>query len=374
MKITIRQRPLNDGNQSLYLDFYEKGKRWNEYLGLYLVPDDAENAKLLNENAMKKAVEIKSKRMLGIPKEEEVEPKEMTLKDWLDTYVKELSSRLKPDSLRHFKIMAETIKAYMGTKRKGNMLVSMIDKEFYKGFLSYLKEEYRVKRGDNLYSLTPTSLYNKQRQFNQILNAAVRRGLLAENPFKKLSAKEKYPKISTTKNYLTVEELRLMAKTPTHSRCTKEGFMFCCFTGLRLSDLIALKWGDIRQTDNGQEVRIKAMKKTGREVTIPLNELALSWLPSRKGHNDDEKVYNLPERTTCRVSIKSLAKRAGITKDICFHTSRRTFATLTLTAGSDLFTVSKLLGHTSVKTTQIYADVAMDTKVATVNLVKGAFH
>ena len=66
MKITIRTRTLKTGSRSIYLDFYEKGKRWNEYLNLFLVPDDAPDARRLNEAAMAKANEIKSKRMLGI--------------------------------------------------------------------------------------------------------------------------------------------------------------------------------------------------------------------------------------------------------------------------------------------------------------------
>jgi len=65
MKITIRTRTLKTGSRSIYLDFYEKGKRWNEYLNLFLVPDDAPDARRLNEAAMAKANEIKSKRMLG---------------------------------------------------------------------------------------------------------------------------------------------------------------------------------------------------------------------------------------------------------------------------------------------------------------------
>lgn len=70
MKITIRTRTLKTGSRSIYLDFYEKGKRWSEYLNLFLVPDDAPDARRLNEAAMAKANEMKSKRMLGIDEDE----------------------------------------------------------------------------------------------------------------------------------------------------------------------------------------------------------------------------------------------------------------------------------------------------------------
>lgn len=70
MKITIRTRTLKTGSRSIYLDFYEKGKRWSEYLNLFLVRDDEPDARRLNEAAMAKANEIKSKRMLGIDDDE----------------------------------------------------------------------------------------------------------------------------------------------------------------------------------------------------------------------------------------------------------------------------------------------------------------
>lgn len=70
MKITIRTRTLKTGSRSIYLDFYEKGERWSEYLNLFLIPDDAPDARRLNEVAMAKANEIKSKRMLGIDEDE----------------------------------------------------------------------------------------------------------------------------------------------------------------------------------------------------------------------------------------------------------------------------------------------------------------
>jgi integrase len=230
-----------------------------------------------------------------------------------------------------------------------------------------------VKRGENEYELQPMTLFNKQRQFNQMLNAAVKDGYLAENPYKRLSKSEKFKKPSESLEFLTKDEVKLMAETKTWSPRTKAGFMFCCFTGLRLSDLMALSWGDIHCTSTGMEIRLKAQQKTGRTVVIPLGENACKWLPKREGKSKTEKVFDLPERTTCRTCIKALAKRAGITKNINFHTSRHTFATLLISAGSDLYTVSKLLGHTSIKTTQIYADVLSETKLDAVNRVTSIF-
>ncbi len=113
------------------------------------------------------------------------------------------------------------------------------------------------------------------------------------------------------------------------------------------------------------EIRLD-QKKTEKQVVIPLGKKAQEWLPERGNATDDDKVFDLPERTTCRTRVKALAKRAGIDKDVNFHTSRHTFATLALAAGTDLYTVSKLLGHRNIKTTQRYAEVLMDTKLKAV--------
>ena len=91
MKITIRTRTLRTGSRSIYLDFYDKGKRWNEYLNLFLIPDDEPDAKRLNEAAMAKANTIKSKRMLGIEEEtnddEQSELPKRVFADWLADHI-----------------------------------------------------------------------------------------------------------------------------------------------------------------------------------------------------------------------------------------------------------------------------------------------
>ena len=373
MKITIRTRKLKNGSRSIYLDFYEDGKRWNEYLNLYLVPEIEHNSKRLNEATMNLATKARAERLLGKESGETELIKTPLMSDWLVGYLDRLSKRLKPDSWRHHRIMAETVNAYLKRKKKSDLTVGQWDKELFKGFLDYLKNNYKVKRGKNKYKLEQQTLFNKQRIFNQMLNAAVTDGFLAENPYKKLNATEKFKKIKSNREFLTKEEVKLMAETQTWSPRTKAGFMFFCFTGLRLSDLMALTWGDIYFTATGMEIRLKSMKKTGRQLVVPLSKKALEWMPERDGKAKTEKVFDLPERTTCRTRIKALAKRAGIQKDINFHTSRHTFATMLLAAGTDLYTVSKLLGHTSIKTTQIYADVLAETKLDAVSRVNSIF-
>ncbi len=323
---------------------------------------------------MRRAIGIKAQRELKQEKEGNRDFQTPIFSDWAEAYLAKLQRTLKPESLRHHRILVDTIKEFLKSKGKKNFRVSQFDKSIYLKFMAYLKGEYRVKRGNNSYPISQTTLFNKQRMLNQLINAVVKDGHLVSNPYHNLDNSEKAKQPKTDRVFLTKEEVKKIAAAPTHSPRTKQGFMFCCFTGLRLSDLQALRWKNIRQTSGGGlEIRL-GQKKTERQVIVPLGKKALEWLPGRGNAKDDEHVFDLPERTTCRVCVKALAQRAGIDKDINFHTSRHTFATLALAAGTDLYTVSKLLGHKSIKTTQRYAEVLMDTKVDAVGNMEKIFN
>lgn len=130
----------------------------------------------------------------------------------------------------------------------------------------------------------------------------------------------------------------------------KTPFLFCCFTGLRISDVRNLKWSDIE--DNVIKIR---MQKTKEIVRVPLSENARMFLPKTK---TEGPIFNLPKNQTfIEEKLRKWANDAGVRKRLHFHVSRHTFATLALSSGADLYTVSKLLGHRNVTTTQVYATV-----------------
>jgi len=144
-------------------------------------------------------------------------------------------------------------------------------------------------------------------------------------------------------------------------------------TGLRLGDIQRLRWGDIKPMGEGWAVSI-VQHKTGSPVTVPLNELALSLLPQLPA-NEDGNVFRLPKRSVVITKyVRSLRDKAGITgKELTYHCSRHTAATLAISAGAELYSVSKILGHRNLVSTQVYAKVNLDKKIETVNLTKGVF-
>lgn len=379
MKIEIRTRELKNGNRTIYLDYYDKGKRWYEYPKLYLVPDSAPHAKELNKNAMDKAVAIRAKRLLGETPEEDGSPlkeaDKILVSTWMDEYNKAMHANagLSPDYLKHFDTLIRMVNGYLSHIKSPRLTMDRINRDFYRGFLHYMTEvERRISDGRKR-QLAKSTMHLFQLKMNTMLNQAVRDGVIKCNPYHLLSRDERIKKPSDRRDFLTREELHRLMEVKTQSTTTKMAFIFGCFTGLRYSDVKQLKWGNIETSPSGMVIRIEAMKKTEKPVTVPLGTNAMAWLPERGDKTQDDLVFDIGTCGGCNAALKTMAKRAGISKRVSFHTSRHSFATLTLAATNDIATVSQLLGHTSVATTQIYAEVLMDDKVAAVNKLHEIF-
>lgn len=206
--------------------------------------------------------------------------------------------------------------------------------------------------------------------FNGALNAAVRAKRLLRNPFNEMEKSEKPKMPESVRSYMTIEEVRSLIATPMDNERVKSAYLFSCFCGLRISDVKKLKWKDVF-LDHGQYRLAVAMQKTKEPIYLPLSNEALKWMPERGDKTGDDNVFDLP--STVNTLIKPWAKAAGISKQFTFHTARHTFATMMLTLGADLYTVSKLLGHTSVRMTQVYAKIVNKKKDDAVNLTNGLF-
>ena len=383
MKITIRTRALKTGSRSIYLDFYEKGERWSEYLNLFLVPDDAPDARRLNDASMAKANEIKSKRMLGIDEDETetegskpVQLPKRIFADWLNDYIEGIrrNPSYSQSTYHNHRSTVNIIKEYLQYRCRPRYLMSKIDKKFIAGLLDFMKNTYRnMKSPDNPKEMSQRTLHLHQTTLVRMLNTAVNEGVMSGNPFYALGKHERIAKSQAERDYLTKEELLAFADAPTTNETTKRAFLFCCFTGLRYSDVCTLAWRDIKQVDSGLVVSIRAMQKTGKQIIIPLNQSALKWLPDRNGCKPGQKVFNMTCLSACNKCLKKSAAAAEIEKNVSYHTSRHTFATLSLAAGGDLYPVGRLLGHSDIHTTQIYADVVMETKIEAVSRISEYF-
>ncbi|MDR2742350.1 MAG: site-specific integrase [Treponema sp.] len=166
----------------------------------------------------------------------------------------------------------------------------------------------------------------------------------------------KIPDEDTDRVHLSAEEAAAMAGADggddLGEEC-KKAFVLACLTGLRVSDLEELKWGDV-----DRDRLHKRQHKTGDIAHVPLSASAREIIGGCENHKPDERIFPLlleRGRDASNYRIRRLARTAGIRKRVGWHTARHTFAVLSLEAGTGIYTLSRLLGHRSVKTTEVYA-------------------
>ena len=150
---------------------------------------------------------------------------------------------------------------------------------------------------------------------------------------------------------------------------TKQVYLFMCYCGLRISDVKGLRWADLNTSGEQWTIAIR-QQKTQAPLYIPLSDKAREYLPAQGDAPADSHIFaDMVTEPAMNRTLKGWAKRAGITKAVTLHTARHTYATMLLTKGADLYTVSKLLGHSEVATTQIYAKIVDSKKAEAVNLL-----
>jgi integrase len=170
------------------------------------------------------------------------------------------------------------------------------------------------------------------------------------------------------REHLSVEELNLLAETPCDRPILKRAALFSALTGVRHCDIQKLKWKEIQVV--GEQVRLNfTQQKTKGVEYMPISEQAYE-LCGEPGKPEQLVFEDLPDPSWISGPLKRWIKSAGITRNITFHCFRHTYATLQLAGGTDIYTVSKMLGHTNVKTTQIYAKVVDEKKQKATEAIK----
>jgi integrase len=377
--IKIRFKKIANGNQSIYLDYYLNGKREYEFLKLYLIPEKTPADKIANEGTLSTANAVKSKRIVEIQNEMHGFKTTATRsKTNLCTYIELLANEqlaktgIKRSNYQHFLQLKNHLVLYKGNKTD----FSKVDEVFVQGFIVYLKtaKNLNFKKGKDpviLAKNTQLKMYNK---LCYILQQAERAGILAKNPAKIIQTADKPKALESKREYLTIEELKQLIHAKCSNRNLKAAFLFCCLTGLRFGDVKKITWGDFHNDSNGDMELQFRMQKTKGQMYLQVSNEALKWLPERGTASNSDLVYTpLPRNDHANETLKRWVTAAGITKPVTFHCSRHTAATLNLTLGVPLEVVSKLLGHTKITTTQIYAKIVSEARRAAVDKQNGIF-
>ena len=377
--VKLRYKALKDGNQSIYLDCYVNGIREYKFLSLYLRPETSRENKLWNREQLRLANAIKAQYIIDIQNGEYgFKDRNRSRKLNFITYCEEMAAEYEANGQNSCAVLMRSVIKRMTDYKGKNITFNHIDKDFLIGFIEYLNSDIRdfdKAAKDKNRKPKPLSNVYKEALFARImvaLNKAERDGIILKNPGKDIDRKLKPHSEQKTRCYLTLEEIQRIIETEYKpDNDIKPAFLFCCFSGLRYSDVSKLTWKEITVSQDGYAQIETTMQKTGKSITIPLSDNALKWLPEREGSLPESRIfYKLPDQVNnADVRLRTLIKKAGISKHVTFHVARHSFATLTLTYGADLYTVSKLLGHANIRTTQVYAKIVDESKRRAVNLI-----
>jgi integrase len=347
-RVKIREKLLSDGKVSLILDYTVNGERRKQTLKIYVDPKDAKSRNLIHRNAYEEA--YKQAELIRLKLETQLVSQEHDLPTAYDK---------RASFLAYFEKLATTrnhnwtsVAKYLRIHAKGQLAFGSITEEWIKSLQDYLC---------SCMQHSSVSLYIGI--VNSSLNLAVQEKLIPANPAKnvrKVQIKEKPPK------YLTKEQVQqLMEQREGIPDWIVQPFLFSCYTGLRLSDVEALVWADLHPTGTSPEgleqfTIIRQQIKTGNTVHVPLSPKALAIVEDLKkarihSLQAQEPVFALKGRTATKRYIRMWRKQTGI--PFTYHSSRHTFGTGLQSAGVDINTTSKLMGHKSLGMTMRYAKV-----------------
>ncbi|HAQ18433.1 MAG TPA: integrase [Prolixibacteraceae bacterium] len=399
IKVSLRMKPISGKRQTLYLDFYpaiidpKTGKiTRREFLNTYVFSDtEIEEQKYddINGKEQKRFIPVLDKK--GNPKKAKLDPtekqhNEVTLQRAEQIRQKKESEINKPEIysgyekqqlkikqqgeknfIEYFKKLADkridsnrsnwlSAYQYLEAFTNGKLKFEDLNETLCNDFKDYLLSA-KSKRSDKT-TLSQNTAGSYFLKFKAALKQAYKDKYLQydlNNSIDPIKVSE------TRRSFLTIEEMNSLVKTECKNSVLKNAAIFSAMTGLRFSDISKLVWSELEYIEgNGYFIQFR-QQKTDDEEMMPISEQAYSLLGERKAPTD--KVFDGLNYSA--YSNKDLAKwigAAGITKDITFHCFRHTYATLQLSNGTDIYTVSKMLGHRDLKTTQIYAKIISQTK------------
>lgn len=371
MNVTLREKKIKEGKNSLYLDFWppvihpESGKSTRrEFLGMHVFDKPADPAeKEYNKETYQLAKSICLQRQMDLNSGKfGVQRRAGVKQDFLVYFESQMRKRLPESSNQgNWYSALKTFSKYTNNQ----CTFGMLSEKFLADYLSYLQNKALCLNSETrrISSNTAYSYFNK---LKACLNEAVQEGLLPDNPVYRIKLM-KQPE--TYREFLTLEELQILAKTPCEHEVLKRAALFSALTGMRFGDIQVLKWSQIQHSaNNGYYVRFTQRKTKGMEV-LPISDEAYA-LCGTPGMVPEKVFTGLSYSATLNQVLLRWILSAGISKKITFHCFRHTFATLQLSMGTDIYTVSKLLGHKDISTTQIYAKVIDRTKQDAINRIR----
>jgi integrase len=233
-----------------------------------------------------------------------------------------------------------------------NVPIGKLEVQHCVRFRAFLQE--RLRTGE----WKQSTASHQMAYFRSGIRRAYREGLIRDNLLDRFDPISLGP--PAKKEYLTIEELTRLMKTPSKYPGIRGVVFFAALTGLRTSEIRDLEWSGIRDLPDGSAVMTYFQRKTGKTKTRPMPSQARAII----GKRGEGKVFpHIIPQNHLNTQLRRWAEAAGIDKHISLHCMRHTFATLQLSAGTPLHVVSDMLDHSSIRMTEVYAKI-MDTAIA----------
>ena len=354
--VYIRKRKGADGKLHLYLDYYPalfnpitRTTRKHESLKMYIYNDPKDDVERnYNQETLRLAEAVRCKRSIAIMKGE------------LD-FIEE--SFAKSDFLEFFSKLAERhndswVQAlgYFSRFMNGKCRFENLTVPLAEEYKEWLLKESKGLGNHRKRKPSQNTVAKYYLVFRAVLKTAYKGKFIRENINDYL---ENIPLKKTKREFLTIDEIQALSKAECMYDVLKRAGMFSILTGLRFSDVQSLRWEEICKAPDGKPCIRKRIKKTDSEETVYISDQALQYCGPRMKSGE---VFEYLTKSMLQYPLKTWLKNAGITKKISFHCFRHTYATLLISSGVDIYTVSKQLTHTNVKTTEIYLHIVDNRK------------
>ncbi len=290
---------------------------------------------------------------------EQKERSQQNFIEYFDTVSKKRHAKSSTSIIVNWRRVQELLKLFAGD----TLPFSKIDNRLAEDFRIFMLS---APQGGNK---SGTVSQNTAATYFSIFKAALKQAFIDGYLTVDLSAKIKgIQEQETRREFLTVEELNTLVATPCDYKDLKRAALFSALTGLRHCDIQKMQWKELQIDGDQTRLNFTQQKTKGVEY-MPISPQALEFCGEPRKPN--QLVFeDLPDPSWISKPLKKWIQAAGITKKITFHCFRHTFATLQLSNGTDIYTVSKMLGHTNVKTTQVYAKVVDEKKEKAAHAIK----
>lgn len=339
--VKLRIKKLKNGEKSAYFDIYRNGVR--EYLRQEerLLPEGDDTAKEHNQKLMLLFEERRRSLIaeLTIDKSGIANRSfntNITLLQWLDLYEVELSQRASRSYMRGYSKLKDYITGF-----NADILLKDVTEDFVISFFDYLKAQPCTNHNEK--TLSFESCWDMLKKLGNSMNGAIRERYIDANPCHSLLAvclkkKKKRPLVC-----LSHEELLKLIDTPYRKEYVKRQFLFACFTGSTPKTIESLCWKHIYKKE-GRTWAILRQSRSGRDIEVPLSDMAVACLPPRRRAKGSSHVFECRQHTILAINNENWRKEAGIETPLNYIVAKNTYASLLLGAGADYYTAAYMMG------------------------------